>query len=103
MRNALFLITESEFGTEVELMDYCGKFDYLKDARESLNWQLNNLASKEDANELQPTMNFKDRFHFWVDGEKRHIVISKVYKAERRSLRMRYEAIEKIKNFSNPV
>tara|TARA_R110000744_G_scaffold275082_4_gene388072 strand:+ start:151 stop:462 length:312 start_codon:yes stop_codon:yes gene_type:complete len=103
MRNALFLITESEFGTDVEFMDYCGKFDYLKDAREALKWQIDNLASKENVNELQPTMNFKDRFHFWVDGEKRHIVISKVYRAKRRSLRMRYEAIEKINDFSMPV
>ena len=81
--NALFLITETIDGQKVEFMDYCSTFHYLKDARSALMSQLQNLSSKEDVNEIQPTMNFKDRFHFWIDGEKRHIVISKYYKADK--------------------
>lgn len=101
--NALFLITETIAGQKVELMDYCSTFHYLKDARKALMHQLQILSSNEDVNEIQPTMNFKDRFHFWIDGEKRHIVISKYYKAERCSLRMLDEAKMKLENFSNPV
>lgn len=110
---ALFLITESEFEgskfeTTVELMDYSGEFRGLKDARTALMNQINILANSVDSNEMQPTMNFKDRFHFYITQEngvkeKRHIVISDTYKASRMSLRMIWEAKDKIKDYSNPV
>lgn len=100
---ALFLISETQFGTTTELMDYSGTFDYLKDARKELAYHLNKMATSDEANELQPTMNFKDRFHFFVGNEKRHIVISKFYKSESRSIRMTMEAESKIKDISNPV
>ena len=99
--NALFLISETSNGTTVEQLGLTNH--YLKDARTDLMNHLNRLSVSEDSNEMQPTMNFKDRFHFWVDGEKRHIVISNFYKAERCSLRMINEAKEKIQNFTNPV
>lgn len=99
--NALFLITETIDGTNVEQFGLT--HHYLKDARNDLMEHLNRLASNEEAYEMQPTMNFKDRFHFWVGGEKRHIVISKFYTAPRCSIRMVNEAKEKIKNFTNPI
>jgi len=93
----LFLISETQNGNQVEKLDI--DFYSLKEARKELLRQINILASKDDSNETQPTMNFKDRFHFWIDGEKRHFVISKVYKSVKKSIRMEIEAVEKLKNF----
>lgn len=99
--NAVFLITETLAGNKVDQLG-CSHH-YLKDARKDLMSHLNRLSSSDDVNEIQPTMNFKDRFHFWIDGEKRHIVISKYYKSERCSLRMKWEAEEKLNDFSSPI
>ena len=94
---SLFLISETNNGSQVKKMDL--DFDYLKDARVELFRQINILASSKDSNEIQPTMNFKDRFHFWIDGEKRHFVISKSYKSNKRFIRMELEALDKLNNF----
>jgi hypothetical protein len=98
--NALFLITETEFGKEVEFLDYLRTHENLSSARKVLKSQINMISSKEDAYETQPTMNFKDRFHFFIGKETRHMVISKYYKSERKSLVMRNEALEKLNDFT---
>ena len=100
---SLFLIRETQYaGIIVERMDYCGLFYNMKDARKALLNQINNLASSDKANEMQPTMNDKDFFHFYVKQpngfeEKRYIVISKDYKSSRKSILMNIEAINKVK------
>jgi len=96
MGYGVFLFEDSEEVT---------KFDFrtLKDAKEELMSQLNILAKHEKANEFQPTMNFKDRFHYYLRYEngrevKRDFIISKVYKAKRMSLRTLSEAKEVLLN-----
>ena len=94
---SLFLISETNNGSQVDRLDI--DFNYLKDARAELFRQINILSSKSDANETQPTMNFKDRFNFWIDGEKRHFVISKYYRSNKRAIRMELEALDKLNDF----
>ncbi len=98
MNYALFLIEETNDGqTYARHYDEAFKFFYtLKEAREALMHRLNILSKCERANDLQPTMNHKDRFHYWEGGRKNHLVISKYYKAERNSIYMVNKALEKI-------
>lgn len=97
---ALFLITETEFGKEVEFLDFLRVHNTLKTAREKLFGQINIISSRDDSNETQPTMNFKDRFHFFIGKETRHMVISRYYKSESKSLVMRNEALNKLSNLT---
>jgi len=100
---ALFMITETEYGIQYELLEYLRVNHTLKSARQVLMKQINIIASRDDANETQPTMNYKDRFHFFIDKETRHMVISNFYKSDKCSIRMRLEAIDKINDFSKRV
>jgi len=99
MRYALFLIEETNEG-QTYARHYNEAWDCfytLKEARAALMYRLNILAKCERANDLQPTMNHKDRFHYWEGSRKKHLVISKYYKAARNSIFMVNNALEKIK------
>ncbi len=80
---ALFLV--SEHAENVTVLDK-GPVKYI---RKELMRRLEHMASREDVNDLQPTMNYKDRFHFFVGNDTRHIVISNYYKSDKKSLLMK--------------
>jgi hypothetical protein len=94
----IFLISET-----FETIELHSTFTTLKEAKKELMNQINILANHESANEIQPTMNFKNRFNFFIGKEKRSMVISNFYSSERMSLRMLDEAKRELKNFSKPV
>lgn len=100
---SLFIVKNTQYaGDTVERMDYCGNFFSMKEARKALLNQINILSKSTEANDMQPTMNNRDFFHFYVKQpsgyeEKRHIVISKVYKSDRKSIIMKLDVLEKIK------
>lgn len=90
---ALFLISDN-----LETVTVLEK-GTLKQVRKELEYRLTNISQKENANELQPTMNYKDRFHFYVKNEngsedKRHMVISDFYKSPKKSLLMKYKVLD---------
>jgi hypothetical protein len=100
MQTTLFLVKETEYGNKVEMLAGCPKFDYMDQARKALNDQIEILASKDNANETQPTKNARDSFHFYVKHEngteeKRHVAIGKVYKSSRKSIFMLHEVARK--------
>ena len=104
MKYSLFLIEERNDFTNIEIHPGYYWFDTLKQAREALMYQLDILSKSSKSNIYQPTMNFKDRFHYWTDeGYKRHLVISKYYKSNRYSIFMKRAALEKINDISKPI
>ncbi len=84
---ALFLVSENS--ENVTLLEKAP----VKYLRKELMRRLQHMASREDANVLQPTMNYRDRFHFFVGNDVRHIVISDYYKNNNQSLLMKNKVL----------
>jgi hypothetical protein len=70
----------------------------ISNARKQLMNDIMDISSKENAYEIQPTMNFKNAFHYFCGNITKYVVISAYYESENKSLLNRYKAIETLEN-----
>ena len=83
MAYALFTIDQDVNYPEIAPYVKMRDFRYVDQARKELCEWLIESANSENANEIQPTMNFKDKYHMYITDEsgltiKRTVLIAKV-------------------------